>query len=126
MLHHGVEHRENLDKAYEEMSSGTFFDESNRIMCVSIDIAWAIHYGLREIRSANEILAKDSFYGTEEDIELLNGEILEQFDKWGIDDDYIAELTEEMETDTDAVAHEDSLIWNKACAIAEEMFAEVD
>lgn len=109
-----------LKEAENTMNEQVFFEEETRTMSVSISVAWSIHYGLREILFADEILAKNTNYGTEEDIEKLKGMMLERFASWGITQDDIVALTEEMETDHDAIAHENSLIWNKAVEIVEK------
>lgn len=116
-------HKQRIEDARFDIEEETFFAEDTRQLSSGIDIAWSIHYGLRAIRSANEILAQDTAYGTEEDILQLREEIVTRFAYWGIDEELITQLTEEMESDHDAVANENSLIWTNAERITKDIMS---
>jgi len=117
----------NEQKAMENASSSmTYLSEDTRVMSVSIDASYAIEYGLRTIWFADDILAKNTSYGTEENIVEIRDMAYEKLTHWGVDKETIVTLIEDLKENGSSIADDDSLISKCGEKAAEIIMNEVE
>lgn len=102
---------ENEEKALNDANPDTYFmTEDTREMVVAINASYAIEYSLRTIWFADDILAKNTAYGTEDNIAELRDMAYEKLYHWELDDATINELIDDLKENGSSIADDDSLI----------------
>lgn len=102
-----------------------FLSEENRVYAVSIDARVSMENGLRVLWKANDYLAKDTSYGTEESIEEIRNEVYGKFSHWGVDDATLETMLNDYIENGSSTEDDNSLISKCGERAAEIILSEV-